>query len=219
MTGPNANTIAVLRIELEAIEPLIWRRVAVPTLISLEALHTVIQNVMGWLDCHLWQFEVHGRGRLSFGSVRSLAASVLAAKRLSNQASEPSKPITVAICNDRHGTFHNRTQRLLSANNPLSALGGPSELRAVVSVRKPFEGNAMTEAVTLIHHADRCDRLAEACRDAHVAAKLRLLASDYRELATERASTIRLASATIVSLADCSSVDGLSDNAAEDPGA
>lgn len=53
--------IAVLRIELQGIEPLIWRRVAVPTSMSLTAVHRVIQAAMGWLDCHLWHFEADGR--------------------------------------------------------------------------------------------------------------------------------------------------------------
>lgn len=57
MTVSNDRTIAVLRIELEDIEPLIWRRVAVPTSMNLKAVHDVIQAAMGWLDCHLWQFE------------------------------------------------------------------------------------------------------------------------------------------------------------------
>ena len=54
MTGP--DSIAILRIELEDIEPLIWRRVAVPTSMNLKALHRVIQAAMGWLDYHLWEF-------------------------------------------------------------------------------------------------------------------------------------------------------------------
>jgi len=53
MTGP--DDIAVLRIELENIKPLIWRRVAVRTAINLKTLHRVIQAAMGWLDCHLWE--------------------------------------------------------------------------------------------------------------------------------------------------------------------
>jgi hypothetical protein len=53
MTGP--DDIAVLRIELENIEPLIWRRVAVRTAINLKTLHSVIQAAMGWVDCHLWE--------------------------------------------------------------------------------------------------------------------------------------------------------------------
>jgi hypothetical protein len=50
--------IAVVRIELNDIEPLIWRRVAVPTTSTLEYFHRTIQAVMGWLDQHLWDFAV-----------------------------------------------------------------------------------------------------------------------------------------------------------------
>jgi hypothetical protein len=59
MTAP--DDIAVLRIELEDIKPLIWRRVAVRTSMNLKAVHRVIQAAMGWLDCHLWQFEGNER--------------------------------------------------------------------------------------------------------------------------------------------------------------
>jgi hypothetical protein len=54
MTG--TDDIAVLRIELEDIKPLIWRRVAVRTSMNLKAVHTVILAAMGWLDYHLWEF-------------------------------------------------------------------------------------------------------------------------------------------------------------------
>ena len=53
----DADEIAILRIELEGIEPLIWRRVAVRTEISLSEMHSVIQAAMGWLNCHLWTLE------------------------------------------------------------------------------------------------------------------------------------------------------------------
>ena len=59
MTGP--DDIAILRIELERIEPLIWRRVSVRTSMNLKAVHSVIQAVMGWLDCHLWEFAANER--------------------------------------------------------------------------------------------------------------------------------------------------------------
>lgn len=49
-----------LRIELAWIKPLIWRRVVVPETITLTKLHQVIQAVMGWLDCHLHEFEIAG---------------------------------------------------------------------------------------------------------------------------------------------------------------
>jgi hypothetical protein len=55
------DQIAIIRIELEGIEPLIWRRVAVRTVMNLNELHGVIQAVMGWLNCHLWAFEADDR--------------------------------------------------------------------------------------------------------------------------------------------------------------
>jgi hypothetical protein len=54
------DQIAIVRIELEGIEPLIWRRVGVPTSMTLSALHSVIQAAMGWLNSHLWEIEVNG---------------------------------------------------------------------------------------------------------------------------------------------------------------
>ena len=59
MTVTSSNRIAILRIELADIEPLIWRRIAVPTSMSLEALHGAIQTAMGWLNCHLWEFTAN----------------------------------------------------------------------------------------------------------------------------------------------------------------
>ncbi len=54
------DEIAVVRIELQDIEPLIWRRVAVRTAMSLTNMHHVIQAAMGWLDSHVWEFQVSG---------------------------------------------------------------------------------------------------------------------------------------------------------------
>jgi hypothetical protein len=59
MTAP--DEIAILRIELEDIKPLIWRRVGVRTSMTLKAVHDVIQTIMGWLDCHLWELAANGR--------------------------------------------------------------------------------------------------------------------------------------------------------------
>ena len=53
-----ADKLAILRIELLDIEPLIWRRVAVRSATNLAALHKIIQAAMGWLDYHLWEFSV-----------------------------------------------------------------------------------------------------------------------------------------------------------------
>jgi hypothetical protein len=52
------DQIAILRIELMDIDPLIWRRVAVRGATSLATLDKIIQASMGWLDYHLWEFMV-----------------------------------------------------------------------------------------------------------------------------------------------------------------
>jgi hypothetical protein len=57
----DTDEIAILRIEMEGIQPLIWRRVSVRSGISLTGLHHVIQAAMGWLNCHLWAFEADNR--------------------------------------------------------------------------------------------------------------------------------------------------------------
>jgi hypothetical protein len=56
MTASSEGAVAILRIELQDTEPLIWRRVAVRTSINLKAVHSMIQAAMGWLGYHLWEF-------------------------------------------------------------------------------------------------------------------------------------------------------------------
>jgi hypothetical protein len=50
-----------LRITLAEIEPPIWRLVRVPDTYTLHQLHRVIQLAFGWLDYHLYRFEVNDR--------------------------------------------------------------------------------------------------------------------------------------------------------------
>ena len=61
MASSTDSTIAKLRVELEGIQPLIWRRVAVPTSMKLNQLHQVVQAAMGWLDRHLWMLTAGDR--------------------------------------------------------------------------------------------------------------------------------------------------------------
>ncbi len=46
-----------LEISLASTDPVIWRRIEVPSSLSLEDLHTVIQMAMGWQDLHLHRFQ------------------------------------------------------------------------------------------------------------------------------------------------------------------
>jgi hypothetical protein len=56
--------IARLRIALDEVKPLVWRRVEVPIDIRLDDLHLVIQSVMGWENDHLYEFRC---GRTAYG--------------------------------------------------------------------------------------------------------------------------------------------------------
>ena len=56
-----------LRIVLRETKPPIWRRLLVPPSMHLDRLHTVIQVVMGWEDCHLHMFRKY-RERYSIPS-------------------------------------------------------------------------------------------------------------------------------------------------------
>ena len=56
-----SDRIARLHIQLDDVEPAIWRRVEVPLTSSLKAVHNVIQAIMLFEDYHLFQFEIGDR--------------------------------------------------------------------------------------------------------------------------------------------------------------
>ena len=53
-----------LKITLKDSRPPIWRRVQVSSDITLAKLHQIIQEVMGWYDCHLHEFRI---GEVTYG--------------------------------------------------------------------------------------------------------------------------------------------------------
>ncbi len=53
--------IVELYVELQDIEPLIWRRLLVPVTITLPKLHDVLQHTLGWADSHLHCFAFGAR--------------------------------------------------------------------------------------------------------------------------------------------------------------
>ena len=52
------DRVARLRIELQDIDPVVWRRVDVPLTTSLRGLHEIIQAVMLFENYHLFQFDI-----------------------------------------------------------------------------------------------------------------------------------------------------------------
>jgi hypothetical protein len=50
----------LLRVSLENIQPIIWRKIQVPGNFTLGDLHEVLQVVMGWENAHLHSFTIQG---------------------------------------------------------------------------------------------------------------------------------------------------------------
>jgi hypothetical protein len=47
-----------VKVTLVGAKPPIWRRLLVKDNTDLHRLHLVIQDTMGWQNCHLYQFEI-----------------------------------------------------------------------------------------------------------------------------------------------------------------
>ncbi len=52
--------IIQLKITLKNTEPAIWRQILVDKSTTFSQLHEIIQTVMGWDSCHLYEFEIKG---------------------------------------------------------------------------------------------------------------------------------------------------------------
>ncbi len=62
--GREPTRIYQLKVTLLGLRPPVWRRILVPSNVSLPRLHDILQIAMGWTDSHLHAFSVDGR---SFG--------------------------------------------------------------------------------------------------------------------------------------------------------
>ncbi len=61
MPTPDSPAVYQLRIRLDRISPLIWRRLLVTDATTIAELHAIIQIAFGWSDSHLHQFIIHGK--------------------------------------------------------------------------------------------------------------------------------------------------------------
>lgn len=66
-----SNGIYQLKISLKGAEPPIWRRVLIPEVCSLDNLHPIIQETMGWESAHLHEFRV---GSERYGATEIIGA-------------------------------------------------------------------------------------------------------------------------------------------------
>jgi hypothetical protein len=58
----SANTIALLKITLNDVDPPVLRRIEIPFDIRLDRLHEVLQAAMGWTNSHLYEICAGGVG-------------------------------------------------------------------------------------------------------------------------------------------------------------
>ncbi len=65
---PALSGVHVLRVAIEGITPNPWRRLAVPSDLTLADLHEVLQLAFGWYNSHLYQFVLKGGGRVRYAS-------------------------------------------------------------------------------------------------------------------------------------------------------
>ena len=56
-----ALTVYQLKVVLRDVKPAVWRRVLVPGDATIRTLHETVQVAMGWANCHLHQFIIHGK--------------------------------------------------------------------------------------------------------------------------------------------------------------
>jgi hypothetical protein len=61
MSTLNPALIYQLRIRLDRISPLIWRRLLVISETTITELHAIIQIAFGWCDAHLHRFIIYGK--------------------------------------------------------------------------------------------------------------------------------------------------------------
>lgn len=66
--SPPSSGIFQLRVELREVSPPVWRRLLVPSNISLAELHVTLNETMGWTNSHLHQFVLRDR---TFGDPES----------------------------------------------------------------------------------------------------------------------------------------------------
>jgi hypothetical protein len=76
----SGRAIHKIKVSLRGSRPPIWRRLEVPSGITLRRLHDVIQAAFGWQDYHLWVFDTE-LGRYGVAD-RDLGIAGATAKKL-----------------------------------------------------------------------------------------------------------------------------------------
>ncbi len=61
MAKTSGSRVHQIKVTLNGVKPPVWRRLLVPSSVSLKVLHDILQMAMGWTDSHLHQFVARGQ--------------------------------------------------------------------------------------------------------------------------------------------------------------
>lgn len=61
MNPPSSPTVYQMRIVINGISPMVWRRMLIPSEFNLCQLHRILQMSFGWGNIHLHAFQIHGK--------------------------------------------------------------------------------------------------------------------------------------------------------------
>ncbi|MBI3263306.1 MAG: plasmid pRiA4b ORF-3 family protein, partial [Acidobacteria bacterium] len=57
---PTTRLVYHIKVTLHGVRPPVWRRFLIEPHVSLHRLHRVLQLVMGWENCHLYELTIQG---------------------------------------------------------------------------------------------------------------------------------------------------------------
>lgn len=112
----SGNEIYQIKVTLLRTVPPIWRRLLVPSNLTMSGLHYLLQLAMGWKDCHSHDFQLGGRSYGAIHLVQGGPDNLNESKVRLHQVLPP---------HSRKGRLHVRFRRLLEAcRSPREVLAG-----------------------------------------------------------------------------------------------
>lgn len=88
-TSDRTTSVHQLKVTLLGLRPPIWRRIQVPSDVTLARLHDIIQDTMGWYDSHLHEFRIGGAAYGDPGLLEDMGVRSERTARLNQVAPEP----------------------------------------------------------------------------------------------------------------------------------
>jgi hypothetical protein len=140
----------VIRLEVQHVDPSIWRVLRVPADLRLADLHHVLQTVMGWRDCHAHAFQIQSCASTIDEDV-TIAAALMPPHRAFTYIYDVGGEWRVSIAR-ASGVWRGRTKSDIMCLDgylagPRDDGGGPAAYSAILAATLG-DGPGLTEAQT-----------------------------------------------------------------------